>query len=208
MATGFGKLVLNRQQKREAKLLKKSVLQNFQDLEDPRVGRRRDHNLFAIPSHDTFGRVFGRLEPDQLEKGFQSWLKSITEKLGVELIQIDGKTLTGSYDREEKLKALHSVSAWSSEHNLVLAQQKVESKTNEIKAIPMLLNLLNLKGTVVTVDAMGTQIGIVKQIKNGGGDYVCGLKGEPSRPSLKQKRYRAALDNNLLLKILEVNRAS
>jgi predicted transposase YbfD/YdcC len=216
MAQGFGKLVLNRRQQREAKILRKSVLQNFQHLEDPRVGRRRDHNLIAIisiailavlagadgfvaietygkakqewletfldlpygiPSHDTFGRVFGLLDPHQLQKGFQSWVESITEKLGLELIHIDGKTLRGSYDREEKLKALHSVSAWSSEHNLVLGQQKVESKTNEIKAIPLLLKLLNLKGAVVTVDAMGTQIEIVKQIKNDGGEYVCGLKG-------------------------------
>ena len=216
MAQGFGKLVLNRGQQREAKILKKAVLQNFQHLEDPRTGRRRDHNLidiitiailavlsgadgfvaietygkakqkwletflelpYGIPSHDTFGRIFAQLEPDELEKGFHNWLKIITEKLRVELIHIDGKTLRGSYDRAEKLKALHSVSAWSSEHSLVLGQQKVESKSNEIKAIPLLLKLLNLKGAIVTMDAMGTQIKIVKQIQKEGGDYVCGLKG-------------------------------
>ena len=216
MAQGFGKLVLNREQQREAKILKKSVLQNFQHLEDPRTGRRRDHNLidiitiailavlsgadgfvaietygkakqkwletflelpYGIPSHDTFGRIFAQLEPDELEKGFHNWLKIITEKLSLELIHIDGKTLRGSYDRAEKLKALHSVSAWSSEHSLVLGQQKVDSKSNEIKAIPLLLKLLNLKGAIVTMDAMGTQIKIVKQIKKEGGDYVCGLKG-------------------------------
>jgi predicted transposase YbfD/YdcC len=215
MAQGFGKLVLNRGQQREAKILKQSVLQNFQHLEDPRTGRRRDHNLidmitiailavlsgadgfvaretygkakqkwletflelpYGIPSHDTFGRIFAQLEPDELEKGFQNWIKIITEKLSVELIHIEGKTLRGSYDRAEKLKALHSVSAWSSEHSL-LGQQKVDSKSNEIKAIPLLLKLLNLKGAIVTMDAMGTQINIVKQIKKEGGDYVCGLKG-------------------------------
>ncbi len=166
MAQGFGKLVLNRGQQREAKILKKSVLQNFQHLEDPRTGRRRDHNLidiitiailavlsgadgfvaietygkakqkwlstflelpYGIPSHDTFGRIFAQLEPDELEKGFQNWIEIITEKLSLELIHIDGKTLRGSYDRAEKLKALHSVSAWSSEYSLVLGQQKVDT---------------------------------------------------------------------------------
>ena len=216
MVQGFGKLVLNPGQQRETKILKKSVLQNFQHLEDPRTGRRKDHNLidiitiailavlsgadgfvaietygkakqkwletflelpYGIPSHDTFGRIFAQLEPDELEKGFQNWLEIITEKLRVELIHIDGKTLRGSYDRAKKLKALHSISAWSSEHNLVLGQQKVESKSNEIKAIPLLLKLLNLKEAIVTMDAIGTQIKIVKQIKKEGGDYVCGLKG-------------------------------
>ena len=204
MTQGFGKLVLTPKQKREAKILTQSVLQNFQNLKDPRVGRRRDHNFISIisiailavlsgadgfvdietygkakqrwletfldlphgiPSHDTFGRVFAMLEPEEVHKCFQTWVKTISEKMSLKLIHIDGKTLRKSYDREKKLKALHSVSAWSSEHNLVLAQQKVESKSNEIKAIPLILNLLNLKDAVVTVDAMGTQIKIVKQIK-------------------------------------------
>ena len=220
MALGFGKLVLTSRQRREARILRNSVLQNFQHLEDPRTGRRKDHNLIAIisiailavlagadgfvaietygkakqewletfldlphgiPSHDTFGRMFGVLDPHELQKAYQSWVKTMTKKLDIELIHIDGKTTRGSYDREEKLKALHSVSAWSSEHHLVLGQQKVEGKTNEIKAIPLLLNLLDLKGTVVTVDAMGTQIEIVKQIKNQGGDYVCALKGNQGK---------------------------
>ena len=215
MAQGFGKLVLNQEQQQEAKILQKSVLHNFQDLEDPRTGRRRDHNLmdiitiailavlsgadgfvaiatygkakqkwletflelpYGIPSHDTFGRIFAQLKPDELEKGFHNWLEVITEKLNLELIHIDGKTLRGSYGGGKKLKALHSVSAWSSEHSLVLGQQKVDSNSNEIKAIPLLLKLLNLKGAIVTMDAMGTQIKIIKQINNEGGDYVCGLK--------------------------------
>lgn len=81
---------------------------------------------------------------------------------------------------ENKLKALHTVSAWSSEHGLVLAQQKVESKSNEITAVPQLLKLLNLKGAVVTLDAMGTQTKIARQIFEGGGDYVLALKGNQS----------------------------
>lgn len=118
---------------------------------------------YGIPSHDTFARVFAALEPKEFEDSFLSWVSSITERLGVEVIHIDGKTAKGSYDREGKLKALHSVSAWSSEHQLVLAQQKVDGKSNEITAVPLLLKLLNLKGAVVTLDAMGTQTQIAAE---------------------------------------------
>lgn len=114
----------------------------------------------------------GTLEPEELQTSFLSWVSSISNKLSIELIQIDGKTAKGSYDREEKLKALHSVSAWSSEHGLVLAQKRVDSKSNEITAVPILLRLLNLKGAVVTLDAMGTQTAIAVQIKQDGGEYV------------------------------------
>lgn len=131
----------------------------------------------GIPSHDTFGRVIGALDPQALEAGFLAWVGRITEALGVELIHIDGKTARGSYDREGKLKALHSVSAWSSDYGLVLAQQRVASKSNEITAVPLLLKLLNLKGTVVTLDAMGTQTAIATQIKQAEGDYVLALRG-------------------------------
>jgi predicted transposase YbfD/YdcC len=216
MKKGFGKSVKNSKLELEAQILSKSVLKHFQHLQDPRVGRRRDHNIVAIvtmailavlsgadgfvaietygkakqawletfldlpngiPSHDTFGRVFSMLEPQELEKSFLGWMSTITEKLDIKLIHVDGKTAKGSYDRESKLKALHSVSAWSSEHGLVLAQQKVDSKSNEITAVPLLLKLLNLKGTVVTLDAMGAQIEIARQIHSGGGDYVLALKG-------------------------------
>ncbi len=216
MAQGFGQRVLSPQQAREAKILRRSVLQHFQNLPDPRVERTQHHSLVAIvtiailamlagadgfvaierygrakqrwletfldlphwiPSHDTFGRVIGALDPQALETGFLAWVSGITETLGLELIHIDGKTARGSYDREGNLKALHSVSAWSSEHGLVLAQQRVDSKSNEITAVPVLLKLLNLKGTVVTLDAMGTQTAIATQIKQAEGDYVLALKG-------------------------------
>jgi predicted transposase YbfD/YdcC len=216
MAQGFGQQVLSPQQAREAKILRRSVLQHFQHLSDPRVERTQHHSLVAIvtiailavlagadgfvaierygqakqswletfldlphgiPSHDTFGRVIGALDPQALEAGFLAWVSGVTESLGLELIHIDGKTARGSYDREGHLKALHSVSAWSSEHGLVLAQQRVDSKSNEITAVPVLLKLLNLKGTVVTLDAMGTQTAIATQIKEAEGDYVLALKG-------------------------------
>ncbi|NEO02346.1 MAG: ISAs1 family transposase [Moorea sp. SIO3I7] len=139
----------------------------------------------GIPSHDTFGRVLSQLEPEELNHSFLDWIGSITEKLNLELIHVDGKTAKGSYDRESKLKALHSVSAWSSEHGLVLAQQKVQSKSNEITAVPLLLKLVNFKGAVVTLDAMGTQREIAQQIKQGQGDYVLALKG--NHPRLNQQ---------------------
>jgi carbamoylphosphate synthase large subunit len=93
------------------------------------------------------------LEPKQLQSGFLVWIEEITEKLNIELIHIDGKTARNSDDREENLKALHTVSACSSEHGLVLAQEKVDSKSNEITAVPRMLQLLNLKGAIVTLDA-------------------------------------------------------
>jgi len=220
MASGFGLLVLNPKQEREAKVLRNSVLKHFQHLEDPRADRGHNHSLVSIitiailavlagadgfvaieaygqakqswletfldlpngiPSHDTFGRVLGMLEPKQLQSGFLAWIEEITEKLNIELIHIDGKTARNSYDREENLKALHTVSAWSSEHGLVLAQEKVDSKSNEITAVPRMLQLLNLKGAIVTLDAMGTQTEIAQQIKSGDGDYVLALKGNQGK---------------------------
>ncbi|MBE9138864.1 ISAs1 family transposase [Nodosilinea sp. LEGE 07088] len=208
--------MLSPQQAREAKILRRSVLQHFQHLRDPRVERTQHHSLVTIvtiailavlagadgfvaierygrakqswletfldlphriPSHDTFGRVIGALDPEALETGFLAWVSSITARLDLELIHIDGKTARGSYDREGNLKALHSVSAWSSEHGLVLAQQRVDAKSNEITAVPLLLKLLTLKGAVVTLDAMGTQTAIATQIKQSEGDYVLALKG-------------------------------
>jgi predicted transposase YbfD/YdcC len=127
--------------------------------------------------------VIGALAPEALEESFLAWVSSITEKLNIELIHIDGKTAKGSYDREGKLKALHSVRAWSSEHGLVLAQKKVEHKSNEITAVPILLKLLNLKGAVVTLDAMGTQTEIAAHIKQAAGDYVLALKGNQGKLS-------------------------
>ena len=143
----------------------------------------------GIPSHDTFGRVFGMLEPQELQTSFLAWVSSITEKLGISLIHIDGKTAKGSYDREGQLKALHQVSAWSSEHGLVLAQQKVDRKSNEITAVPLLLKLLQLKGTIVTLDAMGTQIDIARQIKQAEGEYVLALKGNQGKLSQQVKAW-------------------
>ena len=131
----------------------------------------------GIPSHDTFGRVFAAIDPQQFHECFSRWIEQVTAKLDIKVINIDGKTTRGSYDRSNQLKALHTVSAWAGEHHLLLAQQRVEGKSNEITAIPVLLNLLDIKGATITLDAMGTQVKIAEQIINQGGDYVLALKG-------------------------------
>ena len=131
----------------------------------------------GIPSHDTFSRVFALIDPEQFHGFFLRWIEHLRTKLEIKLIHLDGKTSRGSYDRESKLKALHSVSAWASEHHLVLAQQRVDDKSNEITAIPELLKLLDLNSTIITIDAIGTQTAIAEQIIKEGGDYILALKG-------------------------------
>lgn len=131
---------------------------------------------FGIPSPDTFRRVFERINPKEFEQCFRGWVQSLMEKLGVEVIAIDGKTNRGSYDRESQLKALHLVSAWASEHRLVLGQTKVSCKSNEITAIPALLETLDISGCIVTIDAMGTQKSIAQKIITAKADYVLSLK--------------------------------
>ncbi len=131
----------------------------------------------GIPSHDTFRRVLSRLDPTQLEARFQNWIGSLLETLGATVVAIDGKTLRGSYDREHNLKALQLVSAWCTEHRLVLGQTPVDSKSNEMTAIPILLAPLHLTGTIITIDAMGTQTAIAKQIHDADADYILALKG-------------------------------
>jgi predicted transposase YbfD/YdcC len=129
----------------------------------------------GIPSHDTFGRVFARIDPKQFESCFLLWVQSITEKI-TGVIALDGKTLRRSHDRIHGKKALHVVSAWASENRMVLAQVAVDEKSNEITAIPELLKLLVLEGCLVTIDAMGTQRAIAAQIIEQHGEYALALK--------------------------------
>jgi len=125
------------------------------------------------PSPDTFRRVFEKINPKNLSN--RQWVQSLVEKLG-EVVAIDGKAHRGSYDRASQLKALHMVSAWSSEHRLVLGQTKVSSKSNEITAIPALLEMLDISGCIVTIDAMGTQKSIAEKIIAASSDYILSLK--------------------------------
>jgi len=131
----------------------------------------------GIPSHDTIARLFAALNPDALQNCFLCWVRSVAQLSAGEIIAIDGKTLRHSYDTGGNKGAIHMVSAWASQNRLVLGQVKVADKSNEITAIPALLQVLDLHGCIVTIDAMGTQKAIAEQIIAGGGDYVLSLKG-------------------------------
>jgi predicted transposase YbfD/YdcC len=131
----------------------------------------------GIPSHDTFSRVFARIEPKQFQECFLSWVNSITKKLELEVIAIDGKTMKQSYDRNQSQKPLHIVSAWSASHQLVLGQKKVTKKSNEVTAIPALLELLEIEKSIITIDALGCQKEIAALIIKKKGDYLLALKG-------------------------------
>jgi predicted transposase YbfD/YdcC len=129
----------------------------------------------GIPSHDTFGRVFARIDPKQFEASFFQWVQGLSKTVqGV--IAIDGKTLRRSHDHAAGKKALHVVSAWAVENRLVLAQIATEEKSNEITAIPVLLRQLALAGCIVTIDAMGTQTKIADQSIEQEGEYALALK--------------------------------
>jgi predicted transposase YbfD/YdcC len=130
-----------------------------------------------IPSHDTFGRVFALLDPDQFRLCFVSWIQAISQITEGEVVALDGKTLRRSHDNTLGKGAIHMVSAWASTNRLVLGQLKVDEKSNEITAIPELLRVLALKGCIVTIDAMGCQTEIAQTIIDQGGDYVLALKG-------------------------------
>lgn len=131
----------------------------------------------GTPSADTFSRVFARLKPSALQKCFISWMEEVHEKTEGELINIDGKTLRGAKEAGNSRSLIHMVSVWSASQHLVLGQKKVGEKSNEITAIPALLELLSLRGCLVSIDAMGCQTEIAKAIVDQGADYVLALKG-------------------------------
>jgi predicted transposase YbfD/YdcC len=143
----------------------------------------------GIPSHDTFARVFARLDPEKLETEFRNWVQTIAGKLSAQVIAIDGKASRGSYDREKGIKDLQLVSAWATSSRLVLGQEAVDKKSNEITAIPKLLEQLELKGCIVTIDAMGTQKKIAQHICQAGADYILALKGNQGKLSKTVKTW-------------------
>ena len=135
----------------------------------------------GIPSHDTFNRVFALLQPSTLQEVLLPWL---LERRGLpgEWIHLDGKTLRGTRCKRQKLKALHVVSAWAGQTGLTLGQVAVDTKSNEITALPQLLDLLDLQDKIVTIDAVGCQTELAQAIVEGGGDYVLAVKG--NQPTL------------------------
>jgi predicted transposase YbfD/YdcC len=143
----------------------------------------------GIASHDTFGRLFARLSSHQFQKCFASWIQAVFTVTSGQVIAIDGKTLRRSYDRGCNKAAIHMVSAWANANRLVLGQVKTEAKSNEITAIPELLKLLEVKGSIVTIDAMGCQKAIAADIIDRGGDYVLALKGNQGRLSEQVKQF-------------------
>jgi predicted transposase YbfD/YdcC len=190
-----------------------TIKHHFRKIKDPRIDRRKKHELLdiivialcavvcgakdwqqieafgrqrldwfgrflklsnGIPSHDTFERVFDRIDPRAFHQSFQNWVAALAEKLKIKHIAIDGKTLRGS--GSDKLKPLHMVSAWATEHHLSLGQVATAEKSNEITAIPELLELLDLHGAIITIDAMGCQKTIASKIVERGGDYALTVK--------------------------------
>ena len=136
----------------------------------------------GIPAHDTFRRIFEIIKPKEFEKCFVRWVRTICSLHKGVFINIDGKTIRGS--RKEDDSAIHLVSAWANQNQLVLGQTKVDNKSNEITAIPELLDLLDIKGCIITIDAMGCQKDIAKKIISKEADYVLALKD--NQKSLKE----------------------
>ncbi len=137
----------------------------------------------GIPSHDTMSRIFGMMNPDEFQASFVEWVQASCKKQAREILSIDGKTMRGSRDKDKK--PIHIVSAWASKAKAVFGQLATEEKSNEITAVPLLLELLDIKGTIITADAMSCQKGIVRKITEGGADYSIGLK--ENQPTLYQE---------------------
>jgi len=131
----------------------------------------------GIPSHDTIGRVFAILDPKQLRQCYADWIQEFMKGVKARNVSVDGKTACGSRHDSDGKTAIHMVSAYAQEHGLVLTQEKVAEKSNEITALPEVLKRLDLAETTVSIDAMGCQKEIAQQIKKQGGEYVLSLKG-------------------------------
>jgi predicted transposase YbfD/YdcC len=215
-------------------LAKTSVARHFGNLQDPRVKRRRLHNLcdmialalcavicgaeswadvaeygrqkrtwlqtflrlpHGIPSHDTFNRVFRLLRPEQFQASFARWMQALVESTAGRVVAIDGKTLRHSIDRASGKSALHMISAWAVENGVSLGQRACDDKSNEITAIPELLQWLELEGAIVTIDAMGCQKEIARAIRARGADYMLAVKdNQPRLYEDVQATFDAALE--------------
>jgi predicted transposase YbfD/YdcC len=144
---------------------------------------------YGIPVHDTIARIISAIEPSQFQACFINWMKAAEISTQGEIIAVDGKTVRGSYDKKGKQSAIHMVSAFAAENGVVLGQIKTHEKSNEITAIPDLLSKLNIKGAVVTIDAMGCQKAIAKKIIQKEADYVLAVKGNQGHLSTAIKDF-------------------
>jgi predicted transposase YbfD/YdcC len=154
--------------------------EGWQDVEDfgkAKIGYLRQHLPFknGIPSDDTFRRFFRSLDPEHFQELFRSWVRRIQPEIAEGVIAIDGKSSRHSFDHDKKM--LHMISAYATEARLVLAQEKVDEKSNEITAIPSLIDWLDLRGNIVTIDAIGCQWEIANKIVSRSGNYIFSLKG-------------------------------
>jgi len=154
---------------------------NWEDIEEYGNARLAWFRTFldlpnGIPSHDTFTRVFARLDAEQFRACFLNWIGAVSEVMGAQVIAIDGKVLRRSHDKGIGQAAIDMVSAWATANRLVLGQVKVAEKSNEITAIPQLLQALAVAGCIVTIDAMGCHAAIAEQIVDREGEYVLALK--------------------------------
>lgn len=151
----------------------------------------------GIPVDDTLARVMRKLDTKQFTTCFTSWMQSIAKNTKGDVIAIDGKTLRRSYDSDSSKAAIHMVSAWSSANGVVLGQEKTAEKSNEITAIPELLNTLAIKGCIVSIDAMGCQKTIAEKIIKKKGDYLLALKGNQGNLFEEVKSFFSVAKENM-----------
>ena len=153
--------------------------EDIEDFGDAHIAWFQSKGLFPndIPVHDTIARIIARLDPSEFNRSFTNWMQAVHDSTDGELIAIDGKTLRRSYDRNSRTSAIHMISAFATANGVVLGQLKTEAKSNEITAIPELLQLLDINGCLVSIDAMGCQTAIASTIVARGGDYLLAVKG-------------------------------
>ena len=151
---------------------------DIEEVGHARIGWLQERGFFknGIPVDDTIARMISVLDPEALQMSFIEWMKAAEEASGGKVIAVDGKTLRHSYDKKKRKAAIHMVSAFAAENGVVLGQVKVDDKSNEITAIPALLELLDIKGCIVTIDAMGCQEKICEKIIQKEGDYILAVK--------------------------------
>jgi predicted transposase YbfD/YdcC len=137
----------------------------------------------GVPSHDRFNAILAAIKPEEFEKCLLSWITALHEVSGGQVVAIDGKTLRRSYDKASGKSAIHMASAWATASHISLGQVAVDAKSNEITAIPKLLEILEISGCLVTIDAMGCQVEIAAKVVEGKADYVLAVKG--NQPTLR-----------------------